>query len=213
MRRFNYDFVLILATVGILFLISLLCIGGMFYFKWAELQNVAPAIKIAFQEQMNNLLAPFLVALLLTLGLCIPNRLFPSRWLYAFIIMLGLTCLGSALVWGWREALLWMLVISAALQAIVLILVVLGWRLKFLCEGYWNRLGSSLVHLGLILFCLDFFFLSHRDLHLGLFWVSAICIFIGMIVTFYAEGMMEWLRRRKDSRPVIKYKETPSARE
>jgi len=199
MKRFNYDFILILITVGILFLISLLCIGGMFYFKWAELQNVAPAIKIAFQEQMNSLLAPFLVALLLTLGLCIPKRLFPPRGLYAFIILLGLTGLGSALVWGWREALLWMLVISAALQAMVLILVVSGRRLKFLCEGYWNRLGSSLVHLGLVLFCLDFFLLSRWDMHLVIFWISAICIFIGMIVTFYAEGMMEWLRRRKDS--------------
>ncbi len=198
MRRFNYDFILILVTVVILFLISILCIGGMFYFKWAELQNVAPAIKMAFQEQMNSLLAPFLVALLLTLGLCIPKRLFPPRWLYAFIILLGLTGLGSALVWGWREALLWMLVISAALQAMVLILVVSGRRLKFLCEGYWNRLGSSLVHLGLVLFCLDFFLLSRWDMHLVIFWISAICIFIGMIVTFYAEGMMKWLRRRKE---------------
>jgi len=172
----------------------------MFYFKWAELQNVTPAIKMAFQEQMNSLLAPFLVALLLTLGLCIPKRLFPPRRLYAFIILLGLTGLGSALVWGWREALLWMLVISAVLQAMVLILVVSGRRLKFLCEGYWNRLGSSLVHLGLVLFCLDFFLLGRWDMHLVIFWVSAICIFIGMIVTFYAAGMMEWLRRHKGSR-------------
>jgi len=94
MRRFNYDFILILITAGILFLISILCIGGMFYFKWAELQNVTPAIKMTFQEQMNSLLAPFLVALLLTLGLCIPKRLFSPRRLYAFIILLGLTGLG-----------------------------------------------------------------------------------------------------------------------
>lgn len=191
MRRFNYDFFLILITVVILFLISLLCIGGMFYYKWAELQNVASAIKMAFQEQMNNLLAPFLIALLLTLGLCIPKRLFPANWLYVFIILLGLTGLGLALVWGWHEALLWMLVISAALQSMVLILVVSGQRLKFFCEGYWNRLGSSLIHMGLVLFCMDFFFLSHRDLHLVIFWISAICIFIGMIVIFYAEGMMK----------------------
>ena len=203
MRRFNYDFVLILATVVILFLISILCIGGMFYFKWAELQNVAPAIKMAFQEQMNNLLAPFLIALLLTLGLCIPRRLFPANWLYVFIILLGLTGLGATVVWGWHEALLWMLVISAALQGIILILVILGRHLKFLCEGYWNRLGSSLIHMGLVLFCMDFFFLSHRNLHLGLFWISAICIFIGMIMAFYAEGMVKWLRKRKDSRRLM----------
>ena len=194
MRRFNYDFILILITVVILFLISILCIGGMFYFKWAELQQVTPAIKIAFQEQMNILLAPLLVALLVNLGLCIPKRLFPPRRLYAFIILLGLTGLGSALVWGWREALLWMLVISAALQSMVLILVVSGRRLKFLCEGYWNRLGSSLVHLGLVLFCLDFFLLGRWDMHLVIFWISAICIFIGMIITFYAEGIMDKLR-------------------
>ena len=52
----------------------------------------------------------------------------------------------------------------------ILILVVSGWRLKFL------------------------------DLHLVIFWISAICIFIGMIMAFYAEGMVKWLRKRKDSR-------------
>jgi hypothetical protein len=35
-------------------------------------------------------------------------------------------------------------------------------------------------------------------MHLVIFWISAICIFIGMIVIFYAEGMMDKLRRRKE---------------
>jgi hypothetical protein len=171
----------------------------MFYFKWAELQNVVPAIKIAYQEQMNGLLAPFLLALLLTLGLCIPRRLFPQHRLYAFIILLGLTGLGAALVWGWREALLWMLIISAALQTVVLILAASGRQLKFLCEGYWNRVGSSSVHLGLVLFCLDFFLLDRWNVHLVIFWISAVCIFIGTVITFYAEDMMDKLRGRKES--------------
>ena len=196
MRRYTYDYILILITVGILFLISLLCIGGMFYFKWAELQTVAPAIKTVFQAQMNSLLTPLLLGLLLVLGLCIPRRLFPSRWLYAFMIMLGLTALSSALIWGWREALLVMLTVSAGLQAVVFFLVAIGWRLNFHCEGYWNRLGSSLVHLGLVLFCLDFFLLSYRDLHLGIFWVSAICLFIGMIFVFYAEGIAKGMTKK-----------------
>jgi hypothetical protein len=199
MKRYNSDFILILVTVVIMFFISMLCIGGMFYFKWAELQNVVPAIKIAYQEQMNGLLAPFLLALLLTLGLCIPRRLFPQHRLYAFIILLGLTGLGAALVWGWREALLWMLIISAALQTVVLILAASGRQLKFLCEGYWNRVGSSSVHLGLVLFCLDFFLLDRWNVHLVIFWISAVCIFIGTVITFYAEDMMDKLRGRKES--------------
>ncbi|OPL12161.1 MAG: hypothetical protein AVO38_03790 [delta proteobacterium ML8_D] len=203
MKRYNSDFILILVTVVIMFLISMLCIGGMFYFKWAELQNVVPAIKIAYQEQMNSLLAPFLLALLLTLGLCIPRRLFPHGRLYAFIILLGLTGLGAALAWGWREALLWILIISAVLQAVVLILAASGRRLKFLCEGYWNRLGSSSVHLGLVLFCMDFFLLDRWNVHLVIFWISAVCIFIGMIITFYAEDMMDKLRSRKKSQKFI----------
>jgi hypothetical protein len=199
MRRFSYDFILILITVGILFLISLLCIGAMFYFKWAELQNVAPVIKIAFQEKMNNLLIPSLLSLLLTLALCVPRRLLPRRWLYFFIVLLSLTCLGSALVWGWRNALLWLLVVSALLQMVVLILTISGRRIKFLYEGYCSCLGSCLIHLGLIIFCLDLFLLSYWNIHLIIFWISATCIFIGMILAFYAKGITKGIHKLKKS--------------
>lgn len=73
----NYDFVLVLATVGVLFLISLLCVGGMFYFKWADLQSLAPTAEVAYQGRMNRLLAPLLVALLLVLGILRPKAVDP----------------------------------------------------------------------------------------------------------------------------------------
>jgi hypothetical protein len=185
----NYDFVLVLATVGVLFLISLLCVGGMFYFKWADLQSLGPMAEVAYQGRMNRLLAPLLVALLLVLGICVPKRLIPSRWLHAFVILLVLAALGVTLIWGWQNALLLVLLVSAALQAVVLFLIALGRRLNFHCEGYWNRLGSSVTHLGLVLFCLDFLLLGYPSFHLGLFWSSVVCLFAGIVLSFYAEGL------------------------
>ncbi len=195
MRRLNYDFILILITVGIMFLISILCIGGMFYFKWANLQSVTPAVKVAFEGDMNSLLAPLLVALFLTLGLCIPKRLLPTNWLQGFMAVLGIVAIGLYIVWGWREAVLWVLIISALLQVVVFFLVLIGRPLNFHYRGYWRRLGSSLIHLGLVIFCLDLFLLHHQALHIRIFWVSAICLFLGMIMAFYAKDIVLLLKR------------------
>ena len=178
-----------------MFLISLLCIGEMFYFKWASLQSVTPAVKVAFEGEMNGLLAPLLLALLLTLGLCIPKRLLPTNWLQGFMALLGLIATGMYIIWGWREAVLWVLIISVLLQITVLFLVLIGRHLNFHYKGYWERLGSSLIHLGLLVFCLDLFLLDHQALHIRIFWISATCLFLGMLMAFYAKDIVNLLKK------------------
>ena len=77
-RKSSYDYYLILATTAVLFIISVLCIYGMFYFKLAQVQQMAPAIKIEYMSRMNTMISPFLIGLILLLGICVPNRLLPQ---------------------------------------------------------------------------------------------------------------------------------------
>jgi len=51
--------------------------------------------------------------------------------------------------------------------------------------------GSSLIHLGLILFVFDLFFYEKQSLHLFLFWVTTGATVIGMIFCFYAETVVK----------------------
>ena len=50
----SYDFYLILATAVVLFAICLISIYGMFYFKFAQIHQMAPAIKISYMNRMNT---------------------------------------------------------------------------------------------------------------------------------------------------------------
>jgi len=189
-KKGSYDFYLILATTVVLAAISLICVGAMFQFKAAAIHTLPPEAKVAWQEGMNNLIAPFLIALLLLLGICIPKRLLPLRWLHRFAALL----LVAAGICGWqfgmKIGLLVILGAALALQLVVLVLAGLGSeRLNFTKKGYWARVGSSLVHLGLVLFVLDIFFYRLPTLHLLLFWFTTAATTCGMICCFYAEGI------------------------
>jgi len=197
-KKVSYDFHLVLATVGVLFAISLICIFGMFYFKWAQLQNMPPAEKMFYMNRMNTVISPFLLALIIILGICVPKRLLPVRYLNWFALA-QLVLLPLVAVWrGVREALLAVLAVSLLLQTVVLLLAMAGSeRLNFEKSGYWQRLGSSLIHLGLILFVFDLFFYRQQTLHLVLFWVTTVATVLGMIFSFYAPGMTALVRPRE----------------
>ena len=80
---------------------------------------------------------------------------------------------------------------SLLLQLIVLFLSFSGSRrLHFEKSGYWVRVGSCLIHLGLILFVLDLLLYNHLQLHLFLFWVTTISTVLGMVFCFYAQGVV-----------------------
>ena len=71
----HYDYYLILATSVVLFCISVFCIYGMFYFKFAQINQLPVAEKILYMDKMNEVMAPFLIGLILLLGICVPKRL------------------------------------------------------------------------------------------------------------------------------------------
>lgn len=195
-QKGSYDYYLILATVAVLFAISVICVYAMFYFKFAEIQQLDPALKAAYMNGMNSVVAPFVAGLILLLGICVPKRLLPPRWLNWFAALLVLLA-GVVSVWqNVKTALLWVLFASLSLQVIVLVLAAAGYAgLAFERKGYWVRVGSSLIHLGLILFVLDLYFYQNQKLHLALFWVTTGASVLGMLFCFYSETVATVARR------------------
>jgi hypothetical protein len=187
----SYDFYLILATTIVLFAICLISIYGMFYFKFAQVHQMAPAAKISYMNSMNTFVAPFVICLILLLGICVPKRLLPTVWLNRVTVLLVICALLTSLFAGVKASLFVILGFSLVLQMLVLILVLIGSKnLNFHKKGYWVRLGSSLIHLGLILFVLDLFLYERLTIHLVLFWLTTGTSVAGMLFCFYAESVV-----------------------
>lgn len=194
----SLDYYLILATVGVLFFISVICVYGMFYFKFASLQQLPAPEKMAYMNSMNTVVAPFIIALILLLGICVPKRFLPARWVYRVAIGLSVVCVLVSIWQGVKIGLIVVLIASLLLQLVVLGLAVAGSRhLHFEKSGYWVRVGSSLIHLGLILFILDLLLYKYLTLHLFLFWVTTGSSVLGMLFCFYSQEVVGVIRKFK----------------
>jgi len=193
----NYDFYLILATTVVLFIISVICIYGMFYFKLAQVNQLTAVAKVNYMNTMNRVLAPFLIALIVLLGICVPKRLLPTVWLNRFSVMLVVFAIVAGLIGDVKVSLVFVLAVSLVLQVVVLIMACAGsTELNFEKKGYWVRVGSSLLHLGLIVFVLDFFFYRSLTLHLVLFWITTVSLLLGMVFCFYAESFSRLVQKK-----------------
>ena len=191
-RQGSYDFYLILATAVVLFIISMISIYGMFYFKFAQIHQMAPSVKIAYMDRMNTVIAPFIICLILLLGICVPKRLLSTSWLNRVTALLIVLVVTVSLVMGIKNGVLFILAAALVLQTVVLGLALGGSKnLHFEKKGYWVRVGSSLIHLGLILFIFDLFFHEKQTLHLFLFWVTTGAMVFGMVFCFYAETVVK----------------------
>ena len=136
------------------------------------------------------IIALFVLCLILLLGICVPKRLLPSRWLIRFAVLLSIVAIAVAVWQGLVTGLVTILVASLLLQLVVLVMAITGSKyLHFEKSGYWVRVGSSLVHLGLILFVLDLLLYKHLSLHLFLFWVTTASTVLGMLFCFYSQSM------------------------
>jgi len=142
-------------------------------------------------NRMNTVIAPFAVCLILLLGICVPKRLLPTAWLNRATLLLLVGTVLTGLIWGGRASLYFILAASLVLQVVVLLMALSGSKkLNFHKKGYWVRLGSSLIHLGLILFVLDLLLYEKMTLHLFLFWVTTGTSVFGMVFSFYAESVV-----------------------
>ena len=195
-----YDFYLVLATALVLFAISLISIYGMFYFKFAQIHQMEPAMKMAYMNRMNSLVAPFIISLILLLGICVPKRLLPTALLNRVAVLLVVVAVFTGLVAGVKASLFLILGASLVLQLIVLTLALGGSKnLHFHKKSYWVRLGSSLIHLGLILFVLDLLLYEKKNLHLFLFWITTGASVAGMLFCFYAESVVRLVKGKQQA--------------
>lgn len=192
----SYDYYLVLVTCIVLAVISVICIYGMFYFKFAQVQQMPVQMKTAYMDRMNLAVSPFVILMILLLGICVPKRLLPVKWLNRFAVLLLVLVLLAGFLWGVVTALQLSLCVTLVLQLTVLIMAVAGSKnLHFETKGYWLRVGSSLMHLGLILFILDLFFYQYRALHLLLFWVTTATTVTGMVSCFYSQALASFVKR------------------
>ena len=194
----NLNFILILITIVVLAAIGVVFIYGSGY-SWVKSLTVADWRNTAlFQDyvhSMNLAVLPLAIALVVVLGLCIPKRLFSGvALLQSMGVLLAITIL-TAVVWGPRLGLGFLLVAAIAIQTVVIGMTFAGdRRLSYETQGFFIQIGSAVLHLGLIVFLFDLILLGESAVHLDVFWVATGLISVGMILCFYSEEMAVLLR-------------------
>jgi hypothetical protein len=190
MKLRNYDYYLIILTALILFAIGLVCVYGITEYNYLAVNpQWTNTIQYSrYIDDMNSYLYPFLVLILLTLGLCIPKRLLEQDFLIKFAALaLGGTLIITFLS-GIGNGLVFLLAVMIAVQGFVLIKAIKkNEALRFEKEVYAGRLGSSLLHLGLVVLIFNFMTLQGSSFHLLIFWGGMIMITAGNIFSFYPE--------------------------
>ena len=189
MKPKTYDFYLMVLTSAVLAIIGLVCLYGIGYYtytnetmpQWTQTPMYGDYI-----DNMNQYIYPFVVLLLVALGLCIPKRIVPRQSLLASGIGILVVTILIAMMTDIGTSLAFLLAVSIVVQAVVMVLTMLGrGGLTYEREGYFVQTGSSMLHLGTVIFVLDFVSFRTSDLHLSVFWVATILITVGTVLSFY----------------------------
>lgn len=199
----NYDYILIIITIGLLVALGLIFIYGTGFSFLASKSNPAWTATLAYPkylDSMNQLALPFALGLVVVLGLCIPKRIIPRSallWANGFLVLLALLL---AWLFDLKVGLGFLLITALLLQAVVVILVLAGSKdLRFEQQSFFVQLGSALLHLGLIVFVLDIVLLQKSAYHLFLFWLATFSITVGSALSFYSDELTR-LRQQLESR-------------
>jgi hypothetical protein len=185
----TYNVYMMVVTSVVLTAIGLVCLYGIGYYTVtteASPQWLETPLYGQYIDSMNLYIYPFVVLLLVVLGLCIPKRIVPRQALLTSgILILGLTII-LALVINIEASLGFLLGISIVIQTAIMVLTIIKWGgLTFEREGYFIQIGSSMLHLGIVVFVFDFVIMRTISLHLPVFWVATILITIGTVLSFY----------------------------
>lgn len=184
----NYDYGLIILTTLVLFAIGLVCVYGIAYYNYLAVnpQWQHTLLYVQYINNMNSFLYPFLVLLLISLGLCIPKRLLEQDILVKFgVLALGVTIILTFLS-GIETGLSFILAIMTGVQCVVLILTIKKSKtIRFEKEGYIVRLGSVLLHLGVVILIFNFVTLMENPFHISIFWMGTLLVIAGNIFSFY----------------------------
>ncbi len=191
----KYDYYLIIATALILFAIGIVCVYGISYYNYLASPDWTNTIQYTkYIDDMNSYLYPFLVLLLITLGLCIPKRLFEQNILIKFSAMVLVVTLILTYSYGIETGLGFILAIMTGVQIVVLILTIRKSKtIRYENEGYVSRVGSSLLHLGVVVLVFNFVSMRDSSLHIAIFWVGTALVIAGSIFSFYAHSISKLL--------------------
>ncbi|MCX9010363.1 MAG: hypothetical protein OIN66_04490 [Candidatus Methanoperedens sp.] len=189
MKLKNYDYYLIILTTLVLFAIGLVCIYGITYYNYLSANPAWTRTPqyVQYIEDMNLYLYPFLILLLIALGLCIPKRLFEQDILVKLSAAMLTATLILMFLSGMETGMGFILAVTSGLQGIVLIMTIKKSRaIRFEREGYVVRLGSSLLHLGVVILVLNFVSLRENPLHISIFWSGTVLVIAGNVFSFYS---------------------------
>lgn len=163
----------------------MVCVYGIAYYDYL----VSSAWKISQAEYidiMNHYLYPFLLMLLVSLGLCIPKRLLHWSILVPFSVVVLITTLLITFSSDMVKGLGFMLAVMVVVQSIVVILTFRRSKsVRFEKDGNIVKLGSSLLHLGVVILIFNFVSLRDFEIHILIFWTGTGLITIGNIFSFY----------------------------
>ncbi len=194
-QRQKYDYYLIIATALILFAVGIVCVYGISDYNYLASPDWTNTIQYTnYIDDMNSYLYPFLVLLLITLGLCIPKRLFETYFLIKFSAMVLGATLVLTYLYGIETGLGFILAIMTGVQSIVLVLTLRKSKIiRYEKEGYVSRVGSSLLHLGVVVLIFDFVSLQDSSFHIAIFWLGTVFVIAGSIFSFYAHNISKLL--------------------
>lgn len=196
----NYDYVLVIITIGLLVALGFIFIYGAGYSYLTSKGNpnwTATSLHQAYLDKMNKLALPLALGLVVALGLCIPKRIVPRNLLLQ--MTLALLAMASVLAWsrGTKVGLGFLLITGALVQTGVVGLTLAGSKiLRFEHQGFFVQLGSALLHLGIAVFLVDIVLLQATSFHIAIFWLATVLIMAGSALSFYSEEL--FLLRKKD---------------
>ena len=191
-KRRNWDFILMMVTVGLLAALGVQSFVGTAYAWWAQRSDAAWELTgyTDFANVMNAIAAPLVIALVVVLGLCVPKRVLTRTALA--VVSVAMVAVGVA-VWALTSdpavGLGAYLVVASVLQLAVVVMTAVGSpSLVYLTEGRLTRIGSGLLHLGFLLFALVVVALQDSEWMLPVFFASAVLTVVGTTMSFYSRS-------------------------
>ncbi len=195
----NFNFILAIITIVILAIIGVAFIGGTIYSSLQTEDWIGSLAYDQYLENMNSAVLPLTIALIITLGLCIPKRLFSGQTLLLVNGFLLFVSLLAAIVFSPETGLGLLLAIAALMQIIVIVLTLSGSkRIHYEKTGFFLQIGSALLHLGLVIFMFDFMLMADSPKHLTIFWWATGFIGFGMVFSFYSQEFSKLTRRKQE---------------
>lgn len=135
---------------------------------------------------MNLLALPAVVSLMLLLTACIPRRLVGGDDIVRVAGAVVLVSAAIGAISGLVAGLAALLMATVGVQTVSLAETVRGSELNYRKEGRVTRVGSALLHLGIVILFLDLVAVSKASpYHLPVFWASTSAFMAGSLLSFF----------------------------